>query len=86
MVVARAGSLQSGDCMAGGRGPGRGGLRDTVERRLPVHSHCEGEREEQEGELGTKRALKGLPSPTILLWEPTEGELPKPPKARAFLA
>lgn len=34
-----AGSLQSRDYISGGRGTGRGGLRDTVERRLPVHGH-----------------------------------------------
>ena len=86
-------SLQSKVYISGGRGAGRGGLRDTVERRLPVHGHCEGEREEQEGELGTERpgrtgALIGLPSPTRILWEhkPIGGDLPKPPKARAFLA
>lgn len=38
-----------------GRRTGRRSLRDTVERRLPVHGHCEREREEQEGELGTER-------------------------------
>lgn len=76
-----------------GRGTGRGGLRDTVERRLPVHGHCEGEREEQEGELGTGRPRENqsserAPFPTVILWEPqpTGGELPKPPKAKAFLA
>lgn len=41
--------------VSGGRVTGRGSLRDTVERRLPVHGHCEGEREEREGELGTER-------------------------------
>lgn len=55
-LSASAGSLQSRDYISKGRGTGRGGLRDTVERRLPVHGHCEGEREEQEGELGTERA------------------------------
>lgn len=48
-------TLQSRVYISGGRGTGRGGLRDTVERRLPVHGHCEGEREEQEGELGAER-------------------------------
>lgn len=48
-------SLQSKVFVSGGRVTGRGSLRDTVERRLPVHGHCEGEREEQEGELGTER-------------------------------
>ena len=43
---ASAGSLQSRDDISGGRGTERGGLRDTVERRLPVHGHCEGGREE----------------------------------------
>lgn len=48
-------SVQSRVYISGGRGAGRRSLRDTVERRLPVHGHCERERGEQEGELGTER-------------------------------
>lgn len=79
-----AGSLQSRDYISGGRGTGRGGLRDTVERRLPVHGHCEGEREEQEGELGAERPLKGLPSPILILWEPqpTPDSSPNPQRPK----
>lgn len=46
-LAGSAGSLQSRDYSSRGRGAGRGGLGDTVERRLPVHGHCEGERKEQ---------------------------------------
>lgn len=40
-LCASVGSLQSWDDISGGRGTGRGSLRDTVERRLPVHGHLQ---------------------------------------------
>lgn len=57
-LTGSAESLQSRDYISMGRRTGRGSLRDTVERRFPVHGHCEGERESKEGELGTERARK----------------------------
>lgn len=87
-------SLQSMDYISVGRRTGRGGLRDTVERRLPVHGHCEGERERsKEGELGTQRARKKpsserLPFSYTHPWRtPTQRKrASQPPKALAFLS
>lgn len=40
-LTGSAESLQSRDYISMGRGTGRGSLRDTVERRLPVHGHLQ---------------------------------------------
>lgn len=79
-------SVQSRVYTSGGRGTGRRSLGDTVERRLPVHGHCEGEREEQKGELGTERPRQNQSSERAPFQSSSENpnligrELPKPPK------
>lgn len=62
------------------------------ESRLPVHGHCEREREEQEGELSTERPRQNqsserAPFPyTHPLGTPTHRRTPQIPKGQSFPA